>query len=208
MADKKAYVAIPGNGPTPSGKVNFNCVFEVDDKGKYSLMLVFKKSQSDEPAFKNMVAALNEAAREEFDVPNGYRDPVKGNALKNPFKTSDHYDYIGEDEVAVRLKSKFKPQVLDADGETYLEDDTDFYSGCLARATYSATAYDVDGNRGVQLQLNNLQKTGAGKRFSNRKKAHEEFGAVEQDESLQDMPGESGEAVAASKVDEDGDVAF
>lgn len=188
MAKSANYVAIQGKSPTPSGKVNFPSVFEQDDKGKFSLMLVFKKDQTDSAEFKGMVAALNEAAQERFEV-ESYKDKFKGKELNSPWKTSDHYDFLEEDEIAVRLKSKFKPQIVDADGQTYLTDDEGFYSGCIARATYVATAYDQDGNRGVSFQLNNLQKTGVGKRFAgSRKAAADEFGAVETDESLQDMP--------------------
>lgn len=189
MAKNSDYVAITGKGPTPSGKVNFPYVFEQDDKGKYSLMLVFQKDQTSTPEFQGMLNALNQAASERFEGVSSYKDKYKGKELNSPFKTSDHYDFLEEGEVAIRLKSKFRPQIVDADGQTYLNDDDSFYSGCLARATYTATAYDMEGNRGVSFQLNNLQKTGVGTRFAgSRKAAADEFGAVETDESLQDMP--------------------
>jgi hypothetical protein len=189
MAKNSDYVAITGKKPTPSGKVNFPYVFEQDDKGKFSLMIVFKKEQAESPEFKAMIEALNEAASTRFEGVTSYKDSFKGKALNNPFKTSEHYDFLEDDEVAIRLKSKFKPQIVDADGQTYLTDDDGFYSGCIARATYVATAYDQEGNRGVSFQLNNLQKTGMGKRFAGaRKAAADEFDAVETDESLEEMP--------------------
>ena len=186
---KSDYVAVTGKRPTPMGAVNFPSVFEPDDRGKYSLMLVFKKKQVDTPEFKALVEAMDEVASERWDGVKSYKDTVKGVQLRSPFKTSENYDFIQDDEVAIRMKSKFKPQIVDADGQTYLTDDEAFYSGCIARATYTVMAYDQDGNRGVSIQLNNLQKTGVGTRYmGSRKAAADEFSAVETDESLQEMP--------------------
>ena len=143
-------------------------------------MLVCKKDEimkTDE--FKEMTRCLDEAVVDMFKV-QGYRSKFKGNALRSPFKTSVHYDFLAEDEVGIRFNSKFKPEILDHDGKTYLETDKEFYSGCIARVTYDAVAYDVEGNRGVKFQLCHVQKTGAGKRWvGSRKKATDEFGAVE-----------------------------
>jgi len=192
------FVAIPGTVPTPFGRVLFNQCFEVDDKGKFSLMLAFKKDDINSPEFKAMKDCLNQAAAEKFGCKT-YKGPyvvtkgdkTKEHDLNSPFKTSDDYDFLEDDEVGVRLKSKYKPQIVDADGETYLESDVDFYSGCIARAMYTATAYDVDANRGTQFQLESLQKVGVGKRFvGQRKPAAASYGAVAQDPDVQDMPNE------------------
>lgn len=180
------YASVHGNQPTPQGKVNFPEVFEPTarkgsgDTPKYSLMLVFKKDDLIKtPEFTEMIRCIDAAAKEQFSV-DGYRSKYKGKALNTPFKTSEHYDFLGEDEVGIRFNSKFKPEILDHDGVTYLESDKEFYSGCLARVSYDATAYDVEGNRGVKFQLCNVQKVGAGKRWvGSRKKATDEFGAVE-----------------------------
>lgn len=178
------YASVHGTKPTPSGKVNFPEVFEPTarkgDQPKYSLMLVFKKDEiMNTDTFKEMTRCLNEAAVEMFSV-EGYRSKFKGKSLNTPFKTSAHYDFLKEDEVGIRFNSKFKPEILDHDGKTYLETDKEFYSGCIARVTYDATAYDVEGNRGVKFQLCNVQKTGAGTRWvGSRKSATDEFGAVE-----------------------------
>ena len=179
------YVSVHGQLSTPSGKVIFPEVFvpvprKGSDKLRYSLMLIYVKDdimQTDE--FKEMIRCLDEAAKEMFKVA-GYRSTFKGKPLNSPFKTSEHYDFIGEDEVGIRFNTKFKPDILDPDGQTYLETDKDFYSGCIARVTYDTTAYDVEGNRGVKFQLCNVQKTGVGERWvGSRKRATEEFGAVE-----------------------------
>lgn len=179
------YASVHGTLPTPHGKVNFPEVFEpaarkAGDQPKYSLMLVFKKDEIMNTAeFKAMTAALNGAAAEMFKV-DSYCSKFKGKSLNTPFKTSAHYDFLKEDEVGIRFNSKFKPEILDHDGVTYLETDKEFYSGCIARVSYDATAYDVEGNRGVKFQLCNVQKTGAGTRWvGSRKKATDEFGAVD-----------------------------
>jgi len=131
------YVSIHGDLVTPSGKVNFPEVFEpkVRQGGKtpkYSLMLVYEKDdimQTDE--FKEMIRRLDEMAKKMFKVA-GYRSTFKGKPLNSPFKTSEHYDFLDEGQVGIRFNTKFKPEVLDPDGKTYLETDKDFYSGCIA----------------------------------------------------------------------------
>lgn len=176
--------SIPGECATPRGRVAFaKGAFEpkiINGEPKYGYLLVFNREKvKDDPAWQAIKDILNRAAAERFEV-EGYRSKVKGKPLDTPFFTHEHYEFIGEDEVAIRLNTKYKPEVVDADGETYLEDESEFYSGCIARATYAATAYDVEGSRGVKLQLNNTQKVGAGKRYKgSRKKASEEFDAVE-----------------------------
>lgn len=50
-----------------------------------------------------------------------------------------------------------------------------FYAGAVVRASLTAYAYDKNGNKGVSLSLNNLQKIRDGERLDNRTAAEDEF---------------------------------
>jgi hypothetical protein len=71
-----------------------------------------------------------------------------------------------------------QPGVIDA-GKARLMSDDDFYSGCYARATVTAYAYDKSGNKGVAFGLQNLQKLADGEAFSGRVAPEDDFEAVE-----------------------------
>jgi len=79
----------------------------------------------------------------------------------------------------MRLKSERRPGLVDQNVQDII-DETDFYGGCYARATLSAYAYDQKGNRGVNFELINIQKTRDGEPFGRvRTKATDDFSAVE-----------------------------
>ncbi len=74
----------------------------------------------------------------------------------------------------VSAKSKSKPGIVDSDRETII-DQSEFYSGCFARATVSAYAYDYMGNKGVSFNLLNVQKLDDGEPFSARSRPEDDF---------------------------------
>ena len=65
------------------------------------------------------------------------------------------------------------------------------YAGCHIRATVRAYWYDNQGNKGVAFALNNIQKVAEGERLDGRKKASDEFEALE---DADDMPDADDEA--------------
>jgi hypothetical protein len=69
--------------------------------------------------------------------------------------------------------------VVDQRRNAISKEDNTFFSGCYARASLVAFAYDKMGNKGVSFALQNIQKTRDGEPFSGRKKAEDEFDAIE-----------------------------
>jgi hypothetical protein len=66
-----------------------------------------------------------------------------------------------------------KPEMVPADKIT----DT-FYPGCIVRASLTAFAYDVNGNKGVSFGLNAVQFLSVGERLDSKTSAEDEFSAV------------------------------
>ena len=72
-------------------------------------------------------------------------------------------------------------QSLDASGKpAKLDDPADLYAGCKVRASINFYGFDQKGNKGVAVGLRNIQKLSDGERLDGRKKASDEFDAVEE----------------------------
>lgn len=135
---------------------------------QYSISLLFKKSE-DLSALRRAVKA---AAVEKFGDKPG--------RLKDPFRDVDELEtpvpgYKGG--VFITAKSKTKPGIVDAD-LNQIVDQTEFYPGCICRASVTPWAFDKKGTKGVTFLLNNIQKVKDGTRLDGKKSAEEEFDAI------------------------------
>jgi hypothetical protein len=127
-----------------------------------------------------MQALVINTLKEKFGaklVPDG-QGWFKG--YKNPFRPGEDKPELEgyEGMVFAAATSMRQPGVIDA-GKARLMSDDDFYSGCYARATVTAYAYDKSGNKGVAFGLQNLQKLADGEAFSGRVAPEDDFEAVE-----------------------------
>lgn len=182
----KAKQASEGRFFTPWFRAAFVSVFtpakpmNQGDKSRYECTMLFDPEAVDLSVIK---AAIYNCAKAKFgdkikpsktfDLPKGFKSPLRDGDEK-----ADYDGYEGMIFAAAR--SNFAPQVIDADCvEIGSMDQPGFYSGCYARATIGMYAYDVNGNRGVSLNLNNLQKLADGKAFGGaRVNAEDEFEAA------------------------------
>lgn len=83
--------------------------------------------------------------------------------LKSPFINGNEYNETHdnqrpeiEDCEFVRLRTTAKPDVVDITRRAVI-DETEIYSGRLARASVYCHAYDTSGSRGITFLLNNVQ---------------------------------------------------
>lgn len=166
MSNNKARIM------TPAFRVAFPEVFTPGGmdpaKPKYSITMLFDKDE-DISELKRIAAA---AKRDKWGekIPSG---------LRNPFRNGDEKDWTGfEGKIFVKAASKFKPGLVDADRVAII-DETEFYPGCWARATITAYAYDVSGNKGVAFNLHNLQKLKDDEPFVGRIEAEDDFADAE-----------------------------
>lgn len=165
---------------TPEFRVSFPFIFKMrpafknatNQEAKYELTMLFPKSVDLRPL---KVAALN-AGIEKWGPketwPRGIKMPFKDGDLKQ-----DLTGYAGC--IYVKATSKQPVGIVDQQLLLITPDDGKFYAGCYARATLIAYTYDVNGNKGISFALNNVQKLKDGEPFSGRKKAEDEFDAVD-----------------------------
>jgi Protein of unknown function (DUF2815). len=110
---------------------------------------------------------------------------LKRGKLSLPWRDASDYDKYGEPfvegNIMISAHTTNAPGVVDAKTDPIMEQ-ADFYAGCKARISVYAHAYETMGNMGVTFLLNNVQKTGNGKRLSGRMDAEDEFDAVESDD--------------------------
>ena len=156
---------------TPNFRVSFPSVFEPSDyngKETYSVTMLFDKSTD----LTELKAAVKRAAEEKWGkkIPSNLRNPIRDGAEKEHL---DGYDGC----FFIRASSKTKPGVVDQNCVEIINP-SEFYAGCIARATVVPFAYDQAGNKGVSFLLSNIQKVADGESFSSRGRASDDFAPV------------------------------
>lgn len=148
-----------------------------DKKPKYSITMLFPKG-ADLSAMKAMArqAAVDKWGPDTSKWPGG---------LRNPFRDQGDKPYEGYVAgcVYVTATSDRKPGLVDAQMNPIIEE-ADFYSGCYARASVRAFAYDKKGNRGIAFGLQNVQKIKDGEPLGGYTRPTDDFQPVE-------VPGET-----------------
>ncbi len=163
---------------TPEGRVSFAYVYEKSEmSGKYEVTLIFDEN-TDLAALEQLV---EETANERWGKgkwPKNFRHPLRDNSEKEELQG---YEQPGR---FCRAWRDTRPNVvgLDVDPSTgslrqLTQETEEFYSGCYAKASVNAFAYDKNGNLGVAFGLLNVQKTKDGEPFSGgRSNPDEDFG--------------------------------
>jgi hypothetical protein len=181
---------------TPEFRAAFADVWKArayeDGEPKFGLVMVFPKT-TDISALKR---AAEKVAREKWG--DKLPELMKAGKIRLPWREGSEYgEYDGFDDsvVFIRATSKRPPGIVDRSNQRII-DQSEFYSGCFARATVNAFAYETKGNRGVSFGLLNLQKIRDGESFA---------GAANPEQDFEPLAGEDG--VAAPAADE-GDSLF
>jgi len=164
-----------------TGKVRFsyahvfepNAINEGDDK-KYSVSILIPKT--DKVTLGKIEKAVEAAKQEGKGKWNGKIPPV----LKLPLRDGDAErpdDEAYEGMMFLNASSKNKPGIVDENTDELMSKD-EFYSGCWGRAAVNLYAFNVSGNKGIAVGLNNLQKLEDGDRLSGGgSSAAEDFGS-------------------------------
>jgi hypothetical protein len=178
---------------TPIFRVSFPSVFKPrqaqnpTEEPKYEITMLFPKGTDLTPLLKAAVQAAEAkwgSDRRKWPGvlatldPKTYLSPV-GGQTPWPFRDGDTAAYDGyAGMISLKATSKTRPGIVAANGQTLIEDESDFYAGCWARATVVAFAYD-NKSKGVSFGLNNLQKIRDDEAFSGRGNPLADFDAVE-----------------------------
>lgn len=163
---------------TPEFRVSFSNVFRpgkpiagTSNEGKYGLTGLFKKGED--------LSALKAAAEEAITEKWGADKAKWPKNLRSPFRDQGEKEFDGyvEGAIFINMTSKQRPGLVDANMNDII-DESEFYSGCYARASINAFAYDNAGNRGVAFGLNNVQKLRDGEPLGGRTRPEDDFEPV------------------------------
>jgi hypothetical protein len=130
--------------------------FREGQDAKYSICLLIPKS--DKVTLKKIQVAIDEATQDGISSKWGGKMPKN---LHLPLRDGDdeRADEAPEYEgmYFLNANSNQKPGIVDKDRIEILDPD-EVYSGCWGRASINFFPYDSNGNRGVGVGLNNIQK--------------------------------------------------
>jgi hypothetical protein len=149
--------------------------------GKYGATLLIPKT--DKAGLAKIRKAIDEAIEEGISSKWGGKQPKN---LRLPLRDGDleRADEAPEYEgmFFLNANSTQRPGIVDKDLQEIL-DPEEVYSGCWGRASINFFPYDSNGNRGIGVGLNNIQKLRDGERLgASRAKAEDDFGDGFEDE--------------------------
>lgn len=142
---------------------------------KYSVSLLIDKK--DEKTLSRINAAIDAAIELGKSKVAGKTGQVNKATLKLPLRDGDEEkpdDKAYEGCYFLNASSNRKPGIINADKEEVISDD-EFYSGCYGRASLNFYAFNVSGNKGIAVGLQNLQVLRDGERLDNFASAEEDF---------------------------------
>lgn len=164
-----------------TGKVRFSYVnifkarsFQQGQDEKYSICLLIDKR--DKATLSKIKAAIEAAKKQGISDKWGGKLPAN---LKLPLRDGDAEraeeapEYEGM--YFLNANSNQKPGIVDADLNEIL-DPTEVYSGCYGRASINFFPFNSNGNKGIAVGLNNIQKLEDGEPLgASRASAEEDF---------------------------------
>lgn len=155
---------------TPKFRVCFPNIFSPNkENDKYGVTMVFEKGAD----LNSLKTLAKEKAVEKWG-----EDIKKDKKLQLPIKDGNEKDLqkypVFEDTLFANAQTKFNVGLVDNNRQEILEE-KEFYSGCYARASISAYAWEYKGKKGVSFNLLNVQKLDDGESLGGRVDASNEF---------------------------------
>ena len=143
---------------------------------KYSVSILIDKND------KSTMAKINAAIKEAMVVGNSKLADKSGKVveakLKMPVRDGDteREGDAGYANVFFINASSFKrPGIVDENLDPII-DQEEFYSGCYGRASLNFYAFNAQGNKGIAVGLNNIQKLEDGDRLDGSTLPEDDFG--------------------------------
>lgn len=151
---------------------------------KYSVSLIIPKS--DARTLAKIKAAIEAAYREgEAKLKGNGKTVPPLSVIKTPLRDGDTErpdDPAYANAYFINANSATAPGIVDADRQSILER-SEVYSGVYGRASINFYAFNSNGNRGIAVGLNNLQKICDGEPLGGKSRAEDDF-ATEIDEDF------------------------
>jgi hypothetical protein len=145
-----------------------------EKEARYSVTILIPKS--DKATMKKILDA--EAAAKEEGKASKFGGKIPSNLASIIHDGDEEADLDRNPEYAghmyMAMSSKQRPGVVDVDLNPIL-DSTQVYSGCYARVSINAFAYNTAGKKGVSFGLNNVQFLEDGEPLGGRTRAEDDF---------------------------------
>lgn len=161
---------------TPTFRASFVNVFEPREnpqsgKLEYSVKMIFDKDAD----MEGLKEIIKEAVRNKWGdrPPKGLRMPLRNGNESDLDKYPEDKDKI----IANAKSVMYPPGLIDAKTKQEIIDPKEFYSGCYAKASLVAYAYD-NVSKGVAFGLQNLLKIKDGEPLVNRASAESDFAGI------------------------------
>lgn len=143
---------------------------------KYSASLIIDKN--DKETLELIEKAVETAAQEGKGKYKGGKVPKN---LKTPLRDGDtdrDDDPAYAGKYFINANANRKPGLVDQ-RKNKIEDPEDLYPGCYVRASLNFFAFNSNGNQGVGVGLNNIQKWAEGEPLAGGSSAEEDFEELE-----------------------------
>lgn len=179
MKEKKEKKSNLAKIITPKFRVAFPHVFKPSampgaDKEKYSVVMLYKKSQDLTPIKRALRAAkIAKFGADKDEWPDLESPVVDG----DDSQFEDYEGYKGHWAIKASTNPDQKPSVVDENVDPIV-DQGDFYPGCYAIASVFAFVWKFGKKEGVSFILDHIQKVGDGKPFGGKKPADQVFSPV------------------------------
>lgn len=157
-------------------------VLTPDEDGSYSLMILIPKTDTVTiNALKNSIEKFKKDPKAEAKWGSKFlanmRTPLRDGDTERDLEKGPEF----KDHYFVNANTYTKPGVVDARMQEIINP-SDIYSGCYGRVSVVPAAYNTDGNRGIKLYLNNVQKIAEGERLGGGgSNVNDDFTAIEED---------------------------
>lgn len=153
------------------------------DNGKYMTNVLIPKSEKE--TVKALKDAIEAAKKAGIVSKWGGKEPKKLDLPLRDGDTDKEDDDVYANHFFINAKATTRPGVVDKQRSPIM-DEEEMYSGVWAVVSVTFFPYDVSGNRGVAVGLNNVMKFKDGERLGGRSSAESDFAEIdmEDDEDL------------------------
>ena len=153
------------------------------DNGKYMTNVLIPKDEKE--TVKALKDAIESAKKAGIVSKWGGKEPKKLDLPLRDGDTDKEDDDVYADHFFINAKATTRPGVVDKQRSPIMDED-EVYSGMWAVVSVTFFPYDVSGNRGVAVGLNNVMKFKDGERLGGRSSAESDFADIdmENDEDL------------------------
>jgi len=161
---------------TKKFRAAFANVFKPNEDDKYQVTMVFDNKE----AVDELKKFIKEWAEEEGINLKGLAMPFKSGDEKAD-KDEKYEDFRGC--TLITPVTWNQPGLVDQKRQPIL-DESEFYSGCYARASITPRVWEYKKKKGVGFYLNNIQKMADGERYGGSFDPADDFDTVETTESV------------------------